>query len=50
MSEKIEINAAYTRIQPDTPKIGVLDSQRHSLFGEFSSDVNLFGVSGRYSF
>lgn len=50
MSEKIEINAAYTRIQPDKPKIGILDSQRHSLFGDFSSDVNLFGVSGRYSF
>ncbi len=50
MSEKIEINAAYTRIQPDTPKVGVLDAQRHSLFGEFSSDVNLLGVSGRYSF
>lgn len=50
MSEHVEINAAYTRIQPDKPKIGVLDAQRHSLFGEFSSDVNLFGVSGRYSF
>ncbi len=50
MSEKVEINAAYTRIQPDTPKVGVLDAQRHSLFGEFSSDVNLLGVSGRYSF
>jgi long-chain fatty acid transport protein len=50
MSEQIEINAAYTRIEPDAPKIGINDSSRHSLFGEFGSDVNLFGVSGRYSF
>jgi long-chain fatty acid transport protein len=50
MSEHVEINAAYTRIQPDTPKVGISDSSRHSLFGEFGSDVNLFGVSGRYSF
>jgi long-chain fatty acid transport protein len=50
MSEHVEINAAYTRIEPDTPKIGINDSNRHALFGEFSSDVNLFGISGRYSF
>ena len=50
MSEQIEINAAYTRIEPDAPKIGINDSTRHSVFGEFSSDVNLFGISGRYSF
>ncbi|TXH72298.1 MAG: porin, partial [Lysobacteraceae bacterium] len=50
MSDNVEINAAYTRIQPDKPKIGVSDSTRHVLFGEYSSDVNLFGVSGQYRF
>jgi long-chain fatty acid transport protein len=51
MSENVEINAAYTRIEPDTPKVGIIDaSTRHTLFGEYSSDVNLFGISGRYSF
>ena len=50
MSEHIEINAAYTRIQPDTPQIGIRDTQGHVLFGEYDSDVNLFGVSGRYRF
>ena len=50
MSEHVEINAAYTRIEPDKPKIGINDSSRHSLFGDYSSDVNLIGVSGRYSF
>ena len=50
MSEHVEINAAYTRIQPDTPKIGISDANRIALFGEYSSDVNLLGISGRYSF
>lgn len=50
MSEQLEINGAYTRIQPDTPKIGIRDSQAHVLFGEYDSDVNLFGVSARYKF
>ena len=50
MSEHVEINAAYTRIEPDKPKIGINDSSRHALFGDYASDVNLFGVSGRYSF
>jgi long-chain fatty acid transport protein len=50
MSENVEINAAYARVQPDKPKIGISDSNRHSLFGDYSSDVNLIGVSGRYSF
>lgn len=49
-TEHLEINAAYTRIEPDTPKIGLSDSTRHVLYGEYSSDVNLFGLSGRYSF
>lgn len=50
MSDNVEINASYTRIQPDTPKIGLSDTTRHILFGEYSSDVNLFGVSGQYRF
>jgi long-chain fatty acid transport protein len=50
MSEKVEINAAYARIQPDKPKLGISDASRISLFGDYDSDVNLFGVSGRYSF
>lgn len=50
MSEHVELSAAYTRIMPDTPKIGLTDTTRHALFGEYSSDVNLFGVSGQYKF
>lgn len=50
MSEQLEINGAYTYIQPDEPKIGIRDTQGHVLFGEYDSDVNLFGVSARYKF
>ena len=50
VSDNLEVNAAYTRIQPDKPKIGIIDSQRHVLFGEYSSNVNLFGVSAQYHF
>ena len=51
MSEHVEINASYTRIEPDSPKVGIIDAaNRHTLFGDYDSNVNLFGVSGRYSF
>ncbi len=50
-SEHLEVSAAYTRIEPDTPKIGIVDnSSGHRLFGEYSSNVNLFGVSAQYRF
>lgn len=50
VSDSLELNAAYTRIQPDKPKVGIIDSQGHVLFGSYSSDVNLFGMSGQYKF
>ena len=50
LSDAVELNAAYTRIQPDKPKIGILDSTLHALYGNYSSSVNLFGISGQYRF
>ena len=50
VSDSLELNAAYTRIQPDKPKVGIIDTQGHVLFGSYSSDVNLFGLSGQYKF
>ena len=51
LSESFEINAAYTRIEPDTPKVDIFDaSTLHTLQGEYSSDVNLFGLSAQYRF
>ena len=51
LRESFEINAAYTRIEPDTPKVDIFDaSTLHTLQGEYSSDVNLFGLSAQYRF
>jgi long-chain fatty acid transport protein len=50
MSDKIELTAGYTRLQPDTPKIGIIDSSRHVLFGKYDSNVNLLAFSGQYKF
>jgi len=32
-SDALQVTGAYTFIDPDTPKIGILDSSRHALFG-----------------
>lgn len=50
MSEHVEITAAYTRIEPSTPKIDLVDSSGHALSGDFDSNVNLVGISGQYRF
>jgi long-chain fatty acid transport protein len=49
-SDSLEVTGAYTFIDPDTPKIGINDSSRHTIFGEYESSVNLFGVSGQFKF
>ncbi len=49
-SDSMEVTGAYTFIDPDTPKIGINDSSRHTLFGEYESSVHLFGVSGQFKF
>lgn len=49
-SDALQVTGAYTFIDPDTPKIGILDSTRHALYGEFDSSVHLFGVSGQFKF
>ncbi len=50
MNEHVEISAAYTRIEPGTPKIDLVDSFGHSLSGDYDSSVNLLGISGQYKF
>jgi long-chain fatty acid transport protein len=49
-SDSLEISGAYTFIDPDTPKIGINDSSRHTIFGEYDSSVHLYGVSGQFKF
>lgn len=50
VSDALEVNAAYTRIEPNTPEIDILDSTRHALRGKFDSGVNLFGFSAQLKF
>jgi len=49
-SESLEINAAYTRIRPSTPRVSTTNSFRHTLVGEYESGVNLFGLSAQLKF
>ncbi|NUO77899.1 MAG: porin [Lysobacter sp.] len=52
-SENLELNFSYVRIEPDTPQIGIVTPPAaggQRLFGSYSSNVNLFGVSAQYHF
>ena len=50
MSENLSIDAAYQRIEIDTPKIDVRSSSSSRLVGSFDGYANLFGVSAQYRF
>ena len=50
MSENLSIDAAYQRIEIDTPSIDVRSSSSSRLVGSFDGYANLFGVSAQYSF
>ena len=49
-TDSLEVNAAYTRISPDTPRIDTRNSFGHRLVGTYDSSVNLFGVSAQLKF
>ena len=49
-TESLEVNAAYTRIKPNTPRIRTTNSFGHTLVGEYESGVNLFGLSAQLKF
>lgn len=50
MSPNLSIDAAYMRIEIDTPAIDVLSSSQSRLVGEFDGHADLFGVSAQYTF
>ncbi|TKR29350.1 hypothetical protein FCE95_14435 [Luteimonas gilva] len=51
VSPAFEVNAAYTRIFVDDPKIANIHSSTAStLTGSYDADVNIFGVSAQYKF
>ncbi|MCL1635933.1 outer membrane protein transport protein [Luteimonas sp. SX5] len=51
VSDAFEVDAAYTRIFVDDPKIeNILSSSSSTLTGSYDADVNIFGVSAQYKF
>lgn len=48
-SEALEINAGYTRIEPDAPEVDI-SSGGSTITGPFDGHANLFGVSAQYKF
>lgn len=53
MSSNLSIDAAYQRIEIDTPTIDVRSSSSSRLVGEFDTDsahADLFGISAQYKF
>lgn len=50
MSDNLSIDAAYQRIEIDTPKINVLSSSSSRLVGSYDGYANLLGVSAQYKF
>ncbi|HZH42537.1 MAG TPA: porin [Lysobacter sp.] len=55
LNEQLEVSFAYTRIEPDEPRVGIVTPATtpgggRTLFGSYESDVNLFGVSAQYKF
>lgn len=50
MSERMTIEAAYTRIEIDDSTVDVVSSSRSRLKGEFDGYANLFGISAQLKF
>lgn len=50
VSNALSIDAAYQRINIDTPKINVVSSSSSRLRGQFNGHANLFGIAAQYRF
>lgn len=50
VSQNLSVDAAFMRIQIDTPRVDVHSSSSSRLVGEFDGHANLFGVAAQYSF
>ncbi|HEV8693099.1 MAG TPA: porin [Lysobacter sp.] len=50
VTDAFSVDAAYQRIEVDTPKIDVVSSSGSRLVGEFDGYANLFGVAGQFKF
>ena len=49
VSPALDVNLAYTRIEPDDPKVDIA-SGGSRVTGPFDGNANLFGVSAQYRF
>ncbi|WP_166432823.1 OmpP1/FadL family transporter [Luteimonas yindakuii] len=49
LSDAFDVNFAYTRIEPDSPRIDMTEAG-YRLSGPFDGDANLFGISAQYRF
>lgn len=49
VSDAMDVNFAYTRIEPDSPEIDTTSSGTRT-YGPFDGNANLVGVSGQYRF
>ena len=48
-ADNLEFSFAYTRLEPDTPYIGI-EAPNYRLFGEFEGAADLYGISAQYRF
>ncbi|MBT2747343.1 MULTISPECIES: outer membrane protein transport protein [unclassified Lysobacter] len=49
-NEHLSVDAAYTRIQIDSPDVNVVSSSGSTLVGKFKGHADLFGISAQYKF
>lgn len=50
VSDRLSVDAAYTRIEIDNPRVNVLSSSQSRLTGEFDGYANLFGIGAQLKF
>ncbi|QQQ01088.1 OmpP1/FadL family transporter [Lysobacter enzymogenes] len=49
-NEHLSVDAAFTRIQIDSPDVDIVSTSGSTLVGKFKGHANLFGVSAQYKF
>ncbi|BAW00154.1 OmpP1/FadL family transporter [Lysobacter enzymogenes] len=49
-NEHISVDAAYTRIQIDSPDVNVVSTSGSTLVGKFKGHADLFGIAAQYKF
>lgn len=50
VSEQLDVNFAFARIEPDTPNIELVNDFGHQFVGRYEGSANLYGLSAQYRF